>query len=329
MILTYKIKHGKDFTQELRKAKKIAEFAIHNRDKLSTKYVKAIGLKAAISNQILRKYGRDKKCKKTSNVLLSICGKDRVQQKGDVVYISCLALRLKFPQAAGRVNQVELDKEYAYIMATVDEAKEYKEKVTIGIDRNTTGHIAVAAIAETGKVLKLGKQALHIRRKYSNIRKDLQKRGKFKKLAVIKRRESNIVRDINHKISRQLVNTASKLKGRLVLENLKGIRGGKNHVHSFRYALNSWSFYQLQTFLEYKAKLAGVPLSYIDPYRTSKCCSRCGLVGTRINKSFKCQSCGHVDHADVNAAFNISNVHKGVFDFRKKEFTEKGVLVPR
>ena len=70
--------------------------------------------------------------------------------------------------------------------------------------------------------------------------------------------------------------------------------------------LNSWAYYQLQQFVDYKAQLAGVPVQYIEPAYTSQTCHKCGCIGNRNGKVFKCPHCGYTGHADVNASWNIS-----------------------
>jgi putative transposase len=310
MILTYKVKHNRDFSRELGLAKKVAEYAIANRSKLSSKYVAHIGLKAVIANQILRKYGRNKKAKTVHSVNLIIPNQG-IKYKDGIVTISSLKLELVLDKQFEKINQIEINREYAFISVTVPEAPQYKPETNIGLDLNTTGHCAVAAIKETGKVFKLGKDAQHVHTKYSNIRRYLQKRGLYSVLKAIKNRESRIVRDINHKVSRFIVDLAIENKGGIHLENLKGIRKNKKHGKGFRYSLNSWSFSQLRQFIEYKALLAGVPVIYEVPAYTSKVCSRCGLIGERKGKEFKCPS-GHVEHADSNAAFNLALLSQSI-----------------
>ena len=312
MILTYKIRHGRDFTSELRKARRVAEYTLKT-GSISSHDVKHLGLKSMISNQILRKYSRNRVLKEIRSVKLTIPSQGvRVLRGLRTLIIPCLDLTLNyhFRDDFEKINQIEVGDEYAYVSVTIPEEKSYEPKGWIGVDRNTTGHIAVVADPETGKILKLGKSAKHIHDKYRNIRRSLQSHGKYRKVKEIKNRESRVVRDLNNKVSRKIVDAAKSSDMGIKFELLEGIRKTTKQARSFRYALHSWSFYQLERMIEYKSKLLGVPVAYVDPAYTSQTCSRCGHLGDRKGKEFKCLGCGHVENADVNASFNIAASHQ-------------------
>ena len=257
MILTYKIRHDRDFSVELLKARKVAEYAIANRDKLSSKNVKHLGLKSAIANQVLRKYGNDQKAQRITSVNLIVPGQGvKYDFETKQICIPCLSLALDGSNLRpfSKINQVELNAEYAFVSIAVQEMDETKPQSWVGVDLNATGHCVVVGNPDTGKILKLGKQAHHVHIKYKSTRNRLQRKGVWKKLKAIKRRESKIVRDLNHKISRCVVEFARANNAGIVLEDLKGIRKTRKQAKSFRYSLHSWSFAQLRSFIEYKAK---------------------------------------------------------------------------
>jgi putative transposase len=354
MILTYKFHHNRDFSTELKQAFKIAEyvvnpvvgfsrysfpsgrFIINNMIKRnacrSSKVVKNFNLPSSISNQILKKYGNQKKIKNVHSVNLIIPGQGvKFYKETNSIWIPCLKLHLEniIPVDFDKINQIEIDDTYAYISVIVPEKSEMiPYENIIGVDRNTTGHIVVTANINTGQVRMMGKKAQHIHTKYRNIRKSLQDNGQYRKIKRIKNRENRIVKDLNHKISKELVQMAQTQHAVLVFEDLSGIRNTKKQNCSFKPSLHSWSFYQLQTFVEYKAKLLGVPYLYVDPAYTSQDCSRCGARGKRNKKVFKCPACGHVNHADVNAAFNIALRQKNMIARIQTMMCTMGVLMP-
>lgn len=312
MILTYKIKHGKDFSRELALAIKVAEYGLQYHS-ISSADVKHLGLKSAISNQILKKYSRNKTIKNVGSVKLTIPNQG-IRVVDDKVFIPCLNLFLDiyFPKNFIKINQVEIGKEFAYISVSYPNTTTINAVNTIGIDRNTARHVIVASCLETGKVLKLGKSCNHIHEKYKHMRKSLQKQGKYGRIKAIRHRESNIVKDINHKITTKLMQFAKENNAVVVLEDLKGIRQTAKKWKKQRYSLHSWSFYQQQMFIEYKAKKLGVMVQYVAPQYTSQRCSRCGHIeqANRKGNLFQCQNCGIVEDSGANAGFNIATLFR-------------------
>ena len=124
-------------------------------------------------------------------------------------------------------------------------------------------------------------------------------------------KEKRFQRHVNHEISRQLVNNAATSKRAISLEDLTGIRQRTNQQprnKQERRKSNSWSFYQLRQFLEYKCILAGVRLILVNPAYTSKTCHKCFHLGNRNSKRYICTNpaCGWKGDADYNGAQNIA-----------------------
>ena len=74
-------------------------------------------------------------------------------------------------------------------------------------------------------------------------------------------------------------------------------------------------FRKLQFLIEYKARWIGVPVSYVDPHRTSRLCSICGFPMRGLSqRELVCGRCGVVFDRDFAASINIAlrDVARGV-----------------
>lgn len=130
-----------------------------------------------------------------------------------------------------------------------------------------------------------------------------------RKLARISKRESHFRRNTNHCISKRLVDRAKGTGKGIALESLKGIAQRlKRFRKRQRAQVLGWSFFQLRTFVEYKAQLAGVPVAIVNAQYTSQTCAECGhndKANRKTQALFACVQCHHADNADINAARNI------------------------
>ena len=137
-------------------------------------------------------------------------------------------------------------------------------------------------------------------------------KGRAKKtqaLNKLKDKEKNWAKTYNHQLSKHIVDFAVKHKCEFInMEKLDKDGFGDK-------LLRNWSYYQLQTMIEYKAERAGIKVRYIDPAYTSQTCARCGHVdkdNRQTQEKFICTKCGFELNADHNASINIARSNKYV-----------------
>jgi len=211
------------------------------------------------------------------------------------------------PHIKGEADLVVIDTDF-FLLQTVDveEAPQRQVDDYLGVDFGITN---IATDCD-GEIYDGGKLR-GIRFRYHHIRQRLQSKGtKSSRRLLVKRRrkEKRFAKDVNHVISKRVVARAEGTSRGIAIENLKGIRKRTTVSRSQRRTHHSWSFYQLRSFIEYKAKRVGIPVVAVDPRNTSRQCPSCGHTSKSNRPSqdtFLCVSCAFSGHADHIAAVNI------------------------
>jgi IS605 OrfB family transposase len=150
------------------------------------------------------------------------------------------------------------------------------------------------------------------RKKNAALRSALQRVGTKsakRKLKARRRKEHRFASDINHQLAKTIVARAQRTGRGIAIEDLSGIRERVRLARAQRAQVHSWGFAQLRGYITYKAEMAGVPVSIVEPRNTSRTCSKCGYCAkaNRLSQAeFRCRRCQWSCHADYNAAHNIA-----------------------
>ena len=197
------------------------------------------------------------------------------------------------------------------VIYDVEESKISDICNVVGIDRGINFVVATYDSRRKSGFVS-GKAIKQKRANYSKLRKELQMRqtpSARRRIKAIGSRENRWMQDINHCVSKALVKNNPK-HTLFVLEDLSGVRNATERVKTKdRYVSVSWSFYDLEQKLMYKAKQNQSTVIKVNPAYTSQCCPACGHI-EKANRSkkihlFSCKNCGYKSNDDRIGAMNL------------------------
>lgn len=199
----------------------------------------------------------------------------------------------------GNFSQDARGRWYLNIVCEVENLEPAKTS-EIGID------LGLKDLATTSKGQKF--KANRYYRKYERLLGLAQKDRKKRRAKNIHAKIKNSRKDTNHKISYQL----TRDNDLIVIGNVSSSKLIKTKMAK---SVNDAGWYQLKTFLEYKAIRRQGKVVEVSEYLTSQTCCRCGNVPASAPKGVKglgirtwvCSECGISHDRDINAAINILN----------------------
>lgn len=201
----------------------------------------------------------------------------------------------------------------ADIALTLPEPEPTTGETIMGIDLGVKVPAVVHVVGKGNRFFGNGRAQRAKRRQFYARRKKLQQAKKVRAVRKSRGKEQRWMRDVNHKLARQIVAHAQQQGvGVIRLEQLAGIRqrtacksGGAKARKNNR-LIATWTFHQLTTFIAYKAERAGIAVEWVDPAHTSQLCPACFQRNKAADRRYVCAACGWTGHRDTVGAINIS-----------------------
>lgn len=205
------------------------------------------------------------------------------------------------------------DKFFLHIPVTYEIDKLAMSDVSnvVGVDRGIR-FIATTYDSDGKTLFYDGNDIKQKRGHYKALRKQLQQvhtPSSRRRIKAIGQRENRWMQDVNHCISKALV--TSNPQGTLfVLEDLTGVRAATEKVMVKNcYVSVSWSYYDLEQKLTYKALKNHQLVEKVNPAYTSQTCPKCGHTEKsnrdKHNHLFYCKNCGYKSNDDRIGAMNL------------------------
>lgn len=197
------------------------------------------------------------------------------------------------------------EKWYALVTLKMEPTKRFGTK-QMGIDIGIKVPAVAALNTQTIKFFGNGREIRFMKRCNMRHIKEMQRAKQFKKLEKYENHLHHVLVNYDHKISKDIIDYALiNGVGEIKMEKLTSIhdkftKKGIDNIYL-------WSYKRIQYFIEYKAKMQGIKVRYVNPYHTSQKCPLCGCINKVKDRQYKCKECGYHGHRDAVAAVNILN----------------------
>jgi len=172
----------------------------------------------------------------------------------------------------------------------------YEPETYLGVDRGILFSAAYALVDGGGAVLEMGHYDDELRALQIKHGREREVKARNGKMVTRRDYKTKAYNAILHTLANLLIEKALDSKAQIVLESLNiQVKGGRV-VSRFK---------KLQKYIEYKAKLVGVPTREVFAAYSSMICHKCGAMMERDDRKVTC-GCGYEGHSDDNAAVNIA-----------------------